>query len=282
LKILEKDNTEDVVIFKPESADAFAPAFLMPDFYEIPLQKAIALSGIAHIIGAVLLWLLAIVPVFAGINIPLSKKSEQNVPDIKFLLVKSANISRSKSPSVKQNVNKSQTKPVQNTQVKKTKEFDDSFVPTPKLKPLSSSPGGIHFLREESASSDDTAANEETYGKGQRRTSGVDKNSTGIINTYDISPYINELQRNIKWNWKLPKEQATNQTVELFLRIARDGKLVIFNIKKTSEIAEADNAATDAVKRALPLNPLPINYKKGYLDVVFIFDYNASAIRNKY
>ena len=104
---------------------------------------------------------------------------------------------------------------------------------------------------------------------------GFDKKTTKkMITTYDISPYVNELKRNIKWNWKVSKGNE-NKRVELFLRIAKDGKVIILNVKKTSEIGEVDNAALNAVKKCFPLNPLPSKYSRSYLDIVFVFDSNS-------
>lgn len=166
--------------------------------------------------------------------------------------------------------------------------FDDFSIPMPKIKPLSSGVDGVNGINSSSSSSlsgspsyiSDSGTGSKS---GNRRgTSGFDKDSAkNIVNTYDISSYVNELQRTIKWNWKPPKGME-NKKVELFLRIAKDGKLIILNVKKTSEIAEVDNAALNAVKKSVPLQPLPSGYKKSYLNVVFTFDYNVSAINSRY
>jgi len=184
--------------------------------------------------------------------------------------------------------------PSKNIQVSKVKnqskieEPDEFSIPTPKINPLASGTGSSYGANGDTSPSSSITTSgegtegENTQGSSRRRGSGFGKDTTGnMLNTYDISPYVNELQRSIRWNWKPPKGQE-NKRVELFLRIARDGKLVILNIKKTSLSGEVDNAATDAVKKTLPLNPLPAKYKKSYLDVVFILDYNASSIRSKY
>lgn len=110
-------------------------------------------------------------------------------------------------------------------------------------------------------------------------SAGFDKNAAKkIITAYDISPYVNELKRNIRWNWRAPKD-GENKRVELFLRIAKDGRLIILNVKRTSESADVDNAALNAVKKCQPLNPLPAKYAKGYLDVIFTFGSNAVGSR---
>lgn len=116
-------------------------------------------------------------------------------------------------------------------------------------------------------------------GKSSSSAAGFDKSAAKkMIAPYDISPYVNELKRNIRWNWRVPKE-SENKRVELFLRIAKDGKIIILNVKRTSESAATDNAALDAVRRCQPLNPLPAKYPKGYLDVVFTFGSNSVGSR---
>lgn len=116
-------------------------------------------------------------------------------------------------------------------------------------------------------------------GRGGAGHGGFDKTTTQkMISSYDISPYVNELRRNVRWNWKAPKNGA-GKRVELFLRIAKDGRLIILNVKTTSESGEVDNAALNAVRKCLPLNPLPAKYSKHYLDVVFTFSSGSVGSR---
>lgn len=169
----------------------------------------------------------------------------------------------------------------------KIDNIGDFSIPS-NIKPLKSGTTGVTGIDNDLSpsslinASGDNAGDEESLGKGQRKVSGFNKNTaSNIIKAYDITPYVNDLQRNIKWNWK-PVKGQNDKKVELFLKIAKDGKIIILNIKRTSEIAEVDNAATDAVKKASPLNPLPSEYKKGYLDIVFTFDNSISSIRSRY
>jgi len=121
--------------------------------------------------------------------------------------------------------------------------------------------------------------NSASSGSGTSGHSGFDKNTTRkMISTYDISPYVSELKRNIRWNWK-PAKSGASKRVDLFLRIAKDGRVVILNVKRTSEVGEVDNAALNAVRKSQPLNPLPSKYAKNYLDVVFTFDGNSLGSR---
>lgn len=159
----------------------------------------------------------------------------------------------------------------------------DFAIPMAKLKSMSSglgnSSGGKHHATgfDASNSSINGVDNAFSSSKDSSDHSGFDKNTTRkMITPYDISPYVNELKRNIRWNWKAPKG---NKRVELFLRIAKDGRLIILNVKRTSENGDVDNAALTAVKKSLPLNPLPTKYSKSYLDVIFTFDSNSISSR---
>ena len=120
-----------------------------------------------------------------------------------------------------------------------------------------------------------------SYGDGTAGAPGVGKsmgNNGNILRDPDLNPYISDLQRRIQRNWKPPKGNE-NKKVSLFLRIAKDGRLVILNIKNTSLNPEVDNAATNAVKKTQPLKSLPEGFHENYLDVIFNFDYNVSGIR---
>ncbi len=161
-------------------------------------------------------------------------------------------------------------------------------IPVPKLGPVSTGHGGLgrrggsssghsHFGAASSGGGD---INGDANGVGGSSGGhGFDKATTRkMISSFDIGPYVSELKRNIRWNWRPVKEQ--NKRVELFMRIAKDGRVVILNVKRTSEVAAVDNAALDAVRKAMPLNPLPAKYTKSYLDVVFTFD--SASIGSRY
>lgn len=169
-------------------------------------------------------------------------------------------------------------------------------IPMPNLKSISSGLGNSRGSRNHHAGAESSNASlsgidsafssggglSAGSGGGSSGRAGFDKNAAKkIITTYDISPYVSELKRNIQWNWKAPKAYG-NKKVELFLRIAKDGKIIILNVKKTSEVGEVDNSALNAVKKCLPLNPLPSKYSKSYLDVIFVFDSSTSSLKSRY
>lgn len=106
---------------------------------------------------------------------------------------------------------------------------------------------------------------------------GKSQGSGGVV-AFDITPYINELRRNIRMNWRVPKN-VPNKRVELFLRIAKDGRVTILNVKRTSEVAALDDSTLEAVRRSTPLRALPAKYTKNYLDVVFVFNPLDGSVR---
>ena len=196
---------------------------------------------------------------------------------------KNQNITPQKN--ILQDINKSFAKAPAKSSQKSKSAIPDFAMPMPKLKSMSSGLGGSGKTKhnavgvESSTSQNGGLGNPSSGGSAASGHSGFDKNTTRkIIATYDISPYVNELKRNIRWNWKASKDHG-DKRVELFLRIAKDGKIVILNVKRTSEVGEVDNAALSAVRKSAPLNPLPAKYNKSYLDVIFTFDSNSIGSR---
>lgn len=95
----------------------------------------------------------------------------------------------------------------------------------------------------------------------------------------DLRPYVTELQRRVLRNWNMPANDNSKKTV-LFLRIAKNGNLMILNIKTPSGDTHIDELAINAVKKAQPFNPLPAGYRNAYADVIMTFDYNVTAKAN--
>lgn len=149
---------------------------------------------------------------------------------------------------------------------------DDDFIPMSKIKRSASSfsksfSGASGTNSDEASGGGSTAASSQGGIKGSKEVSG-----------YDISPYVNELRRNVKMNWKVPSG-VPSKRVELFLRIAKDGKIMILNVKTTSESAPLDESTLEAVRRTTPLRPIPSKYPKAYLDVVFAFNAADASVR---
>lgn len=118
--------------------------------------------------------------------------------------------------------------------------------------------------------STDYADEDDTYStKPNDNKSGID-----AIKEPDFGPWMREFQRRVKNNWNPPKGDESRQVV-LLIKIAKDGRLLSFSVKKSSGLQNADSAAISAVKLAAPFRPLPAEYKNSSIDIVFTFDYNV-------
>lgn len=292
------------------------PATKRQTLFEVSLTESLFTSLFCHALSALLIWLLVFALMFFGLTPKLFPKPKQKTKDIEFIINgTSRHRSRHLIHKVRQNSGEQKSEPKAEPQKvnvdilstlsdfrkKHTNKNDktaltakhssNSVIPDfsasmPNLKSLSSGLGGSGKTRSNASSSNSSSSsigdidNAFSFDGGSSSHSGVEKNGTQkIITTYDISPYVNELKRNIRWNWNIPKGNE-NKRVELFLRIAKDGRLIILNVKKTSEVGDVDNAALNAVKKCLPLNPLPAKYNKGYLDVIFTF--GSNSVSSKY
>lgn len=286
---------------RPKKNWSGIPAVIKIYDTEISLSNNLVLSIIWHIVFIILLGVIFTTLKIGDIN-PIFKPKEK-IQDMQFVLNNASKhspvLSTSNStPEIEKETNnstiesKNNVKPTNNVDHKDsaavtTAVSDDFSIPIPKIRPMSGFGGIGNKMRAKSeASSTDSSSIDigdgdgSSSGNGSTKGTGFDKNAVRkAISTYDISPYVNELKRDIRLNWKPPIGQE-NKSVELFLRIAKDGRLIILNVKKTSEAGEVDNAALNAVRKTLPLNPLPSKYSKSYLDVVFTFD--SFSVRSKY
>lgn len=280
------------------------PAFMKKYEMANSLYNHFFLSVFNHIILFILLWVLFGV-LKIGITNPIFKQKEK-MHDIEFTINNSVShshkpqLSKSKSSAeintnlnsniISNDTNKITSKPTNKSTQNKFASIPvaspDTFsIPMPKFKPAGSA--GSRRKTSGNSSSDlnpadlgtaDGSQNESGITKG----SGFDKNATRkAITPYNISPYINELKRNIRMNWK-PTRNSEGKYVELFLRIAKDGRLIILNVKRTSEVGEVDEAALNAVRKTQPLSPLPSKYSKSYLDLIFTFNSSSSSIGSRY
>lgn len=277
------------------------PAFIKRYDSRDSLYNHFFISILNHIVFFLLLWGLFSILKITIIN-PIFKPKEKT-KDIEFIINGSQSY-RSKShrsklaaenkktTSVQNDVNSQKnikqnfTKSIKSSSVAK---IDDFSIPIPKFKSTSSGSGGLGRKSNSSGgssyglnSTDIGSQDGSPNGSGSVNGTGFDKNAARkAVTTYDISPYVNELRRDIRMNWR-PSKNSDGKYVELFLRIAKDGRLVILNVKKTSEAGEVDDAALNAVKKALPLNPLPSKYSKSFLDLIFTFNSVNSSIGSRY
>ncbi len=268
---------------------------------ENSLYNHFLLSIFNHIIFFLVLWALASILKTHVIN-PIFEQKEK-INDIEFAI---NNSSGNRQKSTKADAAKSigATSPDKKTDTSKNiksdfirnkpsasiADIDDFSIPIPKIKSASSGSGGLARRSFNSFSAGSNSLNPaytgtedgDTNRGGSAKGSGFDKNAVRkTVSTYDISPYVNELKRNIRTNWK-PARNSEGKYVELFLRIAKDGRLIILNVKKTSEAGEVDEAALNAVRKTLPLNPLPTKYGKSFLDLIFTFNSSSSSVGSRY
>lgn len=285
------------------------PATVRQTLFERTLPESILKSFVWHIVAVLIIWALTFCFIFFNLG-PKLFPQQPKIKDIEFNIKggrhhRTRHIARATAQSIspepktvnqqpKTNVtpvtnNQSKTinKPTTQKQTVSKKAVSDFSVPMPDLKSLSSGLGGSSSKTRHTSSGGSSSGTSlsdinnafSSDGGSSSASSGFDKGATKkIITTYDISPYVNELKRNIRLSWK-PAKGYENKRVELFLRIARDGKLIILNVKRTSEVGEVDNAALNAVKKCQPLHPLPSKYAKNYLDVVFTFGSNSVGSR---
>ncbi|MDD3436470.1 MAG: TonB C-terminal domain-containing protein [Candidatus Gastranaerophilales bacterium] len=268
------------------------PAFIKKSEPETSLYKSFLPSITGHVIFILLLALLFSILNITGLN-PLNHNKK--IKDIAFTLNNHSRYTESRATSrVKKSVlNQTSQQPISDSRSVKNIPKESSIpgefsIPIPKIKPLSSGLGGLSRKTTGTSSGSsinspqDIGSDSGSSSIGSASGTGFDKNALGkTLNTYDINPYVNELKRNVRCNWK-PLKGYDNKSVELFLRIAKDGKLIILNVKRTSEIGAVDEAALNAVRKTLPLNPLPLKYSKSYLDLVFTFNPSTSSVSSRY
>lgn len=266
------------------------PATVRPSLMQKSLLESLFTSVFCHIGGFLLIWAITFSLIFFGVVPKIFPKQKGKIKDIEFIISDKSKQSASSVTKTEQISNtRAVTTPTQNKVASdnsstKTSAVPDFSIPIPNLKSLSSglNTSSKNKIRSSGIeNSNSSLKDDNAFSSDGNSASNSGKSQNGVKNiiaAYDISPYVNELKRNIRWNWKSPKS-GENKRVELFLRIAKDGRLIILNVKRTSEVSEVDNAALNAVKKCLPLNPLPSKYKKSYLDIIFTFDSNAVGSR---
>lgn len=100
-----------------------------------------------------------------------------------------------------------------------------------------------------------------------------EKTSKDTLTQADWEPYMRELQRRIKMNWS-PVAGSEEHTVDVMFKVAKDGRLLSYEIQKSSGISEVDRAAVQAIEFTAPFRPLPDGFKEDSVDIQFTFDYH--------
>jgi|GEM_PF-1403016 len=86
-------------------------------------------------------------------------------------------------------------------------------------------------------------------------------------------PYMENLQKKIKGNWKPnhPSNECSFHTLVL-LKVNKKGELSSSKISKSSGNSDFDEEAMNAVKISAPFNPLPLFWGEDTIDIQFGFD----------
>lgn len=120
-----------------------------------------------------------------------------------------------------------------------------------------------------------------TYGSGGslNPSPGNPSGAPGINAKRDpnFGPYMAELQRRIKRNWRPPRRNNSKRVILLFT-IAKDGRLLNLKVYKPSGEPDTDRAAISAVQLSAPFKPLPSDFSGSSIDIQFTFDYNVFGV----
>lgn len=137
---------------------------------------------------------------------------------------------------------------------------------------------------------DDSGVASAGTGLGNATGAGIGEGSVGsaqggdgaagvdVAEDVDYGPFMAELKRRIYRHWIPPRSKVKKKVLLLFY-LARDGKLVKIETKKTSGDEEADLAAIAAVQASVPI-PFPPQVKEDVLPIEFTFDYNIFNPKN--
>ena len=100
------------------------------------------------------------------------------------------------------------------------------------------------------------------------------------VKNVDFKPYMSELQKKIKKNWKPNRWSKKSKLTILLFSINKQGELVSCEISKSSGDNEFDKLALKAVRDTAPFKSLPKEYNGEKIDIQFTFDYNVWGEKN--
>jgi membrane protein involved in colicin uptake len=272
----------------------------------VSLKKSFLISMIIHPIAIILFLFLLL-----QISVSFLEKPAPKIRNIDFVIVSPENKEKPKFQKIKENYTGEKNKPQSKTIIPMSKKHYKGFkqppkssntlsIPLSKIKPLSSdigfgADGPVGYSSPTASSSSLISSGNGAAGNGRRKGNGASfgnagvgtpkvANSSssfdGILKDPDLTPYISNLERKIRSNWTHPKTDDS-KIVVIFLRIGKDGKLLVLNVKNTSSNPDTDNAAINAVKKTLPFRALPSEFRENYLDLIFKFDYNVLSVKSK-
>lgn len=105
--------------------------------------------------------------------------------------------------------------------------------------------------------------------KENKSTSDTEQNTD-----VNFKPYMNNLRKKIKKNWK-PFHASTSVKSVIYFKINKDGTIDNCAVGKSSGIHSFDISTLDAIRFSTPFEPLPKEYKGDSVDIEFTFDYNV-------
>ena len=102
----------------------------------------------------------------------------------------------------------------------------------------------------------------------RKRAADVQAASWGVY-----TPYMHEIQRDIKTHWHPPKGDKSRRVTVMF-KVDRQGNLSNLKVSPTGDDA-LDQSARQAVEDTAPFPHLPFETKDKDVDIQFTFDYNV-------
>ena len=91
------------------------------------------------------------------------------------------------------------------------------------------------------------------------------------INQYDMSEYMEKLNKKIEDNWRAPEVMEEGK-VSVIFKIDRDGKIIYTEVDKSSGNAVFDESAVNTIKTSAPFPHLPEDSKREYLTLKYNFE----------
>ena len=110
-------------------------------------------------------------------------------------------------------------------------------------------------------------------GQGRGRGGSVTLN----VARYDLTNWASGVMTKIQKNWTLDNPEDTGYKVEVRISVmmARNGDLLAVEIETPSNVDALARAALRALQSSGPFPPLPADFPKSSLDMVFVFQYGT-------
>ncbi|MBW4592546.1 MAG: TonB family protein [Brasilonema angustatum HA4187-MV1] len=100
-------------------------------------------------------------------------------------------------------------------------------------------------------------------------TQGIDASKDA-----DMGAYLQQLQEQVKRNWIPGLTQSSQRTVLQFT-VSRSGLVSDLHVAQSSGFGMTDEAALNAINRAVPFAPFPTEYPQNYINIQFTFNINV-------